>query len=80
VKQVRLGFPHFASKLAKKRWWVMHVVSSQRSRESESKDGRFIDVGCSAVKSFQTTLLLDLIFILAHRGILVLWFSLYIET
>jgi hypothetical protein len=56
VKQVRLGFPSFISKLAKERWWVVYMASSRRSRESEAKDGRFDGVGCGAVKSDQTTL------------------------
>jgi hypothetical protein len=45
-----LGFPSFASKLAKERQWVVHVASSQRLCGSEAKDGRFNGVGCSAVE------------------------------
>jgi hypothetical protein len=69
--QVRLGFPSFASKLAKERRWVVHVASLQRSRGSEAKDGQFDDVECSAVKVRPNYHSLVVIFLLAHRGILV---------
>jgi hypothetical protein len=67
-------FPSFASKLAEERRWVMHVVSSQRSRGSEVKDGRFDGVGCGIVKVEPNYPSLDVIFLLAHRGILVFYF------
>jgi hypothetical protein len=54
----------------------MHVASSQRSRESEAKDGQLDGVECSAVEVGPNYPLLVVIFILAHRGILVFCFSL----
>jgi hypothetical protein len=71
IKQVRLGFPSFASKLAKERQQVVHVVSSQRSRGCEVKDGRFDGVRCDTVEVRPNYPSLDVIFLLAHRGILV---------
>jgi hypothetical protein len=53
---------------------VMRVVSSQRSRGSEVKDGRFDGVGCGIVKVEPNYPSLDVIFLLAHRGILVFYF------
>jgi hypothetical protein len=50
---------------------VVHVASSWRSCGSEAKDGRFDGVGCSAVEVIPNYPLLDVIFLLAHRGILV---------
>jgi hypothetical protein len=38
MKQVGLGFPSFASKLAKERWMVVHVALLRRTRASEAKD------------------------------------------
>jgi hypothetical protein len=52
------------------------VVSSWRSRGSEAKDGWFDGVGCDAVEVGPNYISLDLIFILAHRGIIVFWSSL----
>jgi hypothetical protein len=71
TKQVRLGFPSFASKLMKERLWVMNVASSWRSCGSEAKDGRFDGVECDAVKVRPNYSSLDVIFLLAHIGILV---------
>jgi hypothetical protein len=45
TKLVGLGFPIFASKLIEKRWRVVHVASSWRSRGSEVRDGQFVGVG-----------------------------------
>jgi hypothetical protein len=53
---------------------VVHVASSQRSRGSEAKDDRFDGVGCGAAEVGPNCLLLDVIFLLAHRGILVFYF------
>jgi hypothetical protein len=53
---------------------VVHVVSSLRSRESEAKDGQFDGVGCGAVKVRPNDPSLDVVFLLAHRGILVFYF------
>jgi hypothetical protein len=50
---------------------VVHVASSQRSCGSEAKDGRFDGVGCGAVEVKPNYPLLDVIFILAHKDILV---------
>jgi hypothetical protein len=47
------------------------VASSQRSRESEAKDGWFDDVGCGVVEVGPNYPSLVVIFLLAHRGILV---------
>jgi hypothetical protein len=70
VKQVRLGFSSFASKLVEERWQVVHVASSRMLCGSESKEGRFDGVGYSAVEVEPNYPLLDIIFILAHRVIL----------
>jgi hypothetical protein len=47
------------------------MALSQRSRGSEAKDGRFDGVGCSSVEVEPNYPSLDVIFLLAHRGILV---------
>jgi hypothetical protein len=74
VKQVGLGFSSFASKLAKERHQVVHEASSQRSHGSEAKDGRFDGGGCVVVEIGPNYPSLDVIFLLAHRGILVFYF------
>jgi hypothetical protein len=79
MKQVRLGFPSFASKLAKEQWWVVRIASSRRSHESEVKDGMFDGVGFGAVEVRPNYPSLDVIFLLAHRDILIFWSSLQIE-
>jgi hypothetical protein len=55
---------------------VVHVASSQRLRGSEAKNGRFNGVGCGAVEVGSNYPSLVVVFLLAHRGILVFWFSL----
>jgi hypothetical protein len=45
MKQVRLGFPSYASKLVKKQWRVVHEASSPSLHGSEPKDGQFDGVG-----------------------------------
>jgi hypothetical protein len=50
---------------------VVHVTSSRRSRESEAKDSRIDGVGCGTVKVRPNYTSLVVIFLLAHRGILV---------
>jgi hypothetical protein len=55
---------------------VVHVASSQRSRRSEAKDGRLDGVGCGVVEVRPNYPSLNVIFIFAHRGFLVFWFSL----
>jgi hypothetical protein len=74
MKQVGLESPSFASKLVEERRWVVYVASSWRSCGSEAKDGRFDGVGCDAVKVRPNYPSLDVIFSLAHRGILVFYF------
>jgi hypothetical protein len=74
VKQVGLWFFSFASKLVKERRRVVHVASSRMSRRSEAKDSQFDGVGCDVVKVRQNYPLLDVIFLLADRGILVFYF------
>jgi hypothetical protein len=54
---------------------VVHVASWQRSHGSEAKDGWLDGVGCGTVDVGPNYPSLDAIFILAHRGILVFWFS-----
>jgi hypothetical protein len=54
----------------------MHMTSSWRSHESEAKDGRFDVVRCGAMEVGPNYHLLVVIFLLAHRGILVFSFSL----
>jgi hypothetical protein len=71
VKQVRLGFSNFDSKLVKERRQVVHMTSSQRSRENEAKDGQFNDVECDVVEVGPNYHSLVVIFLLAHRSILV---------
>jgi hypothetical protein len=71
VKQVGLVFPSFASKLVEEQRWVVYVASSRRSRGSEAKDDRFDDIECSAMEVGSNYPSLDVIFVLAHRGILV---------
>jgi hypothetical protein len=55
---------------------VVDVASSWRSRESEAKDGQFDGVGCGTVEVRPNYPSLDVIFLLAHRGILVFRFLL----
>jgi hypothetical protein len=50
AKQVGLGSPSFASKLANEQWWVVHVASSWRSHGSDAKDGWFNGVRCGEVE------------------------------
>jgi hypothetical protein len=51
------------------------MVSSWRSRENEAKDDWFDGVGCGAVKVRPNYPSLDIIFLLAYRGILVFYFT-----
>jgi hypothetical protein len=74
LDRVRLGFPSFASKLVKERWQVVHLALSWRSSGSEAKDGRFDGIGCDAVEVRPNYPSLDVIFLLAHKGILVFGF------
>jgi hypothetical protein len=53
---------------------VVHVSSSHRSCGCKVKDGWFDGIVCSAVKVKPNYLSLDVIFLLAHRGILVFSF------
>jgi hypothetical protein len=53
---------------------VVHVASSRRSSGTEAKDGRFDDVGCGAMEIRPSYPSLGVIFLLAHRGILVFCF------
>jgi hypothetical protein len=50
---------------------VVHVASSQRSYESEAKDGRLDGIGCGAVKVRPNYHSLVVISLLPHRGVLV---------
>jgi hypothetical protein len=50
---------------------VVYVASSRRSRGSEAKDDRFDDIECGAMEVGSNYPSLDVIFVLAHRGILV---------
>jgi hypothetical protein len=54
---------------------VVHVASSWRSRGSKAEDGRFNGVKCGAVEVGLNYPSLDVIFLLAHRGILVFCFN-----
>jgi hypothetical protein len=74
VKQVGLGFPSFASKLAKEGRRVVHVASLRRSRGSEAKDNWFDGVGSSAAEVGPNYPSLDVILLSAHRSILVFSF------
>jgi hypothetical protein len=50
------------------------VASLWKSHGSEANDGRFDDVGCGAVEVGSNYPSLDVIFLLAHRDILVFCF------
>jgi hypothetical protein len=50
------------------------MASLRRLHGSESKDGRFDGVGCGIVEVGPNYLSLDIIFLLAHKGILVFCF------
>jgi hypothetical protein len=50
------------------------MASPLRSRGSEAKGGRLDGVGCGVVQVRSNYLSLDIIFILAHMGILVFCF------
>jgi hypothetical protein len=53
---------------------VVHVASSRRSHGSEAKDGWFNGISCSAAEIEPNYHSLAVIFLLAHRGILVFYF------
>jgi hypothetical protein len=53
---------------------VVHVESSRRSRGCEAKGGRSDGVGCGAVEVGPNYPSLDIIFLLAHMGILIFSF------
>jgi hypothetical protein len=53
---------------------MVHMASSCRSCGSKAKDGWFDDVGCGVVEVRPNYPSLDVIFLLAHRGILVFCF------
>jgi hypothetical protein len=55
---------------------VVHVASSQRLCGSEVKDDRFDSVRCGAVEVGPNYPPINVIFLLAHMGILVFWSSL----
>jgi hypothetical protein len=76
MRQVRLGFPSFVSKLAESRRQVVHVASSRRSHGKEVKDGRFDGVGCGIVKVGPNYHSLDVIFLFGPHGHSSLLFSL----
>jgi hypothetical protein len=48
-KQVRLGFPNFASKLVEERRWVVHVASLQRSSEGPNPQLSSVPGSCYLV-------------------------------
>jgi hypothetical protein len=75
-KQVGLGFPSLASRLvvARHKWCTWH--HHRGLVEVKPKDRRFDGVGCGAVEVRPIYPSLVVIFLLAHRGILVFWFSL----
>jgi hypothetical protein len=52
---------------------MAHMAPSRRSRGSEEKVGRFDGVRCSAVEVGPNYSSLVVIFLLAHRGIVVFW-------
>jgi hypothetical protein len=68
------GFLSLASKLVKERRRVVHVTSSRRSCGCEEKDGRFDGADCDTVEVRPNYPSFDVIFLLAHRGILVFSF------
>jgi hypothetical protein len=50
---------------------VVHVVSSRRLHESAGKDGWYDGIGCGAVDVGPNYPSLNVVFLLAHRSILV---------
>jgi hypothetical protein len=58
---------------------VLDVASLRRSREIEAKDDRFDGIGCGTVEFIPNYPSLVVIFLLAHRDILIFWLSLQIE-
>jgi hypothetical protein len=68
VKQVRLGFPSFVSKLAKEQRRVVHMASLRRSHGSEVKDDKFDGIRCDVVEVKPYYPSLDVIFLLVHRA------------
>jgi hypothetical protein len=55
---------------------VVHMTSSWRSHGREAKYGQFDGVECGAMEVRPNYPSLDVNLLLAHRDILVLWFSL----
>jgi hypothetical protein len=55
---------------------VVYMASSQRSHESEAKDGQFDGIRYGALEVVPNYHSLIVIFLLAHRDILVFWLSL----
>jgi hypothetical protein len=53
---------------------VVHMASSWRSCGSEAKDDQFNGVGCGTMEVRPNYPSLDVIFLLAHRGIIVFCF------
>jgi hypothetical protein len=75
--QVRLGFFSLALVLVEVQGvGVVHMASSRRSCRSEAKDGRFDGVGCGIAQVRPNYPYFIIVLFLAHRGILVFWFSL----
>jgi hypothetical protein len=53
---------------------MVHMASSRRSRGREVKDGRFDGVACDAIEVRPNYHSVVVVFISAHRGILVFCF------
>jgi hypothetical protein len=66
-KQVGLGFPSLASRLAEARLRVVHVAWSRRLRQDEAEDGRVDATGC--VGPFYPKIII--FYVLGPRGIVV---------
>jgi hypothetical protein len=74
MKEVKLGFLSFASKLVVERQQVVHVTSSRRSLGRDEKDTRFDGVGYGTAKVGPNYPSVVVVFILAQNRILVFCF------
>jgi hypothetical protein len=55
--------------------WVVHMASLRRLHRSDAKDGRFDGVRCDAAQVGPNYPYFVIVFFLAHKGILVFWFT-----
>jgi hypothetical protein len=74
-KQVGLGFPSLASRLAEARRWVVHVAPSRRLRQNKAEDGRVDATGCIGCDGLHRTLLpyFIIFIVLVTKDIVIFW-------